>query len=676
MANRYWVGGNATWDSTAGTKWATSSGGAGGAAVPTAADDVFLDNGTGTGNVTLSSTSVCRSLNCTGYVGILTHPAATAFNIGDATAGAGNIALKLSAGMTYTKGNNLSSSINYISSSTTQQTVDYAGKTGGNLTFNGTGGSWILTSDFMEASVSCAFTVSYGTFNAGGFNVTVGIITSTGTNARSIVMGTGQWTVTATNATVYNVASSGMTFVRGTLPINFNNVGSTGTRTITHTNTGETSCPSILISAGTDTVNLSTGRFNNVDFTGFSGILGTALFLVWGSLTFSAGMTNTATTNVLTMCATSGSKTVTFNGTTLNRPLTFGENASTADWTLQDAVILDTARTLGLAHGTLNANNKNVTAGAFSSASTNTRILNMGTGTWTLTGTGTIWNTSTFTNLTINEQSSTIVLSNTSASTKTFSTNQHTQNYPSIVFAGGTGAFIMGASSYYNWSNTGSPMTIQLGIGTTTIRGSFLVQGTASNLVNLNSSTDGSQRTLSKASGVVRVDYLSIKDIAATGGATWYAGPHSINVSNNTGWIFGYGVSYSYQVLSSLPSNEAQLANAFDLTDYSEALADDTSYADSTGNNNYNAFVFSKAHTDNTTPISVRWKGKTDLSPASSPVIMQIYNYTTATWMPADSDNTTPAGTEFELLASVPVSPGNYYGSSNEVTVRVYQENT
>lgn len=41
MANRYWVGGNANWDATAGTKWATTSGGAGGAAVPTAADDVF-----------------------------------------------------------------------------------------------------------------------------------------------------------------------------------------------------------------------------------------------------------------------------------------------------------------------------------------------------------------------------------------------------------------------------------------------------------------------------------------------------------------------------------------------------------------------------------------------------------------------------------------------------------
>ena len=44
MAAKYWVGGTANWDATAGTKWALTSGGAGGQAVPTSADDVFIDN--------------------------------------------------------------------------------------------------------------------------------------------------------------------------------------------------------------------------------------------------------------------------------------------------------------------------------------------------------------------------------------------------------------------------------------------------------------------------------------------------------------------------------------------------------------------------------------------------------------------------------------------------------
>lgn len=52
------------------------------------------------------------------------------------------------------------------------------------------------------------------------------------------------------------------------------------------------------------------------------------------------------------------------------------------------------------------------------------------------------------------------------------------------------------------------------------------------------SSTAGTQATLSKSSGVVSCDYLSIQDSNAAGGAAWYAGSHSVNVSDNTGWNF------------------------------------------------------------------------------------------------------------------------------------------
>ena len=71
MALRYWVGGTANWDSTAGTKWSTTDGGAGGAAVPTAADDVFLTAASGANTVTISATSVAKSLTCTGFTGTL-----------------------------------------------------------------------------------------------------------------------------------------------------------------------------------------------------------------------------------------------------------------------------------------------------------------------------------------------------------------------------------------------------------------------------------------------------------------------------------------------------------------------------------------------------------------------------------------------------------------------------
>jgi hypothetical protein len=57
-------------------------------------------------------------------------------------------------------------------------------------------------------------------------------------------------------------------------------------------------------------------------------------------------------------------------------------------------------------------------------------------------------------------------------------------------------------------------------------------------LMYINSTTSGTSASISKSSGTVYGSSLSIQDSTATGGATWYAGPTSLNVSNNTGWIF------------------------------------------------------------------------------------------------------------------------------------------
>jgi hypothetical protein len=69
VANRYWVGGTATWDGTALLKWSTTSGGLGGSAVPTTADTVFFDANSGAGTVTLGTTGACSTINFTGFTG-------------------------------------------------------------------------------------------------------------------------------------------------------------------------------------------------------------------------------------------------------------------------------------------------------------------------------------------------------------------------------------------------------------------------------------------------------------------------------------------------------------------------------------------------------------------------------------------------------------------------------
>jgi len=69
VANRYWVGGTATWDGTALLKWSTTSGGIGGSAVPTTSDTVFFDANSGAGTVTLGTTGACSTINFTGFTG-------------------------------------------------------------------------------------------------------------------------------------------------------------------------------------------------------------------------------------------------------------------------------------------------------------------------------------------------------------------------------------------------------------------------------------------------------------------------------------------------------------------------------------------------------------------------------------------------------------------------------
>lgn len=71
MANRFWVGGTNSWDGTSGTKWATTSGGAGGATEPTGSDNAFFDANSGTGTITLDSSPscTCLSLTTTGFTG-------------------------------------------------------------------------------------------------------------------------------------------------------------------------------------------------------------------------------------------------------------------------------------------------------------------------------------------------------------------------------------------------------------------------------------------------------------------------------------------------------------------------------------------------------------------------------------------------------------------------------
>lgn len=268
MANRYWVGGTASWDGTAGTKWALTSGGAGGQAVPTAADDVFFDGNSGASTVTIATGNTgAKSITCTGFTGTLT--------------GSGSITVSgsvtLVAGMTYTHAGTVT--FNGTGTLTT------AGKTFSNITVNGAGITLTL-GDALSISAR-TLTVTAGTFTTANFNVTAGILSSSGTSTRTITLGSSTLDLSSGGTPINFATSTNLTFNANTSQINLSGLSplfSGGGQTFNNVSFTATS----LVTASTSVDGANT--FNNLTLTGPG--VGNAGHT---SFTFSANQTITGT---------------------------------------------------------------------------------------------------------------------------------------------------------------------------------------------------------------------------------------------------------------------------------------------------------------------------------------------------------------------------------------------
>lgn len=181
---------------------------------PVAGDDLTLD-GT-SGNVTIDTGAVARSLDCTGYTGTLTHSAGVTLTLGDGTAGAGNVALKLVAGMTYTI--NTGSLINFASTSATQQTITSGGKTMRSIGIVGTGSSYVLTA---ANTLTGSFTLAAGTFDTGNFACTWDLVIISGATAKTLTLGSSAIAITGVSGASATVTGSNITFTANTAVMTF-----------------------------------------------------------------------------------------------------------------------------------------------------------------------------------------------------------------------------------------------------------------------------------------------------------------------------------------------------------------------------------------------------------------------------------------------------------------------
>lgn len=210
--------------------------------------DVILD--AGSGNVTINANASCRSLNCTGYTGVLTHNTGVQLAVGHITPGPSNVALKFVAGMTYTPAS--TSAIVVVSAgSGTTQTVQTAGKSLGALTVNGAGSAVLADALVVTGNII----LSAGSFSTGNFTVTALTVTISGaavtfgsstinltrtTTGNVFQFASGSVNAGTSNIVILNPSTNVRTFAGGGqtyFDVTDNVAGSTGGFTITGANT-------------------------------------------------------------------------------------------------------------------------------------------------------------------------------------------------------------------------------------------------------------------------------------------------------------------------------------------------------------------------------------------------------------------------------------------------------
>jgi len=403
MANRHWVaGGTGNYNST--TNWSATSGGASGASVPTAADDVFFDALSGVGTATINAASNCRNLNLTGFTGTLNFISTlsvqgTIMNFGLGTYTVTGIAnLRFAVSMTIT-----SNGTTYTGNVEFPAAVIYT--LADNMSVSGN----------VEISGNSARTFNGNTFNILG-NLTVSVSNIVSGTTTFVLGGTGTWNHTGTGVIRNNLTiNTAGTITLGAV-IRYN------TGTLTYIAGTVVTIGSILVISASTTLNTNGIVWNDINpnttvtITLQSDLTLTGILTIGGATTFTLGVNSLISANANLALAA----------------FTF---------TLPANQTFKTFTALGA--GSINGNTLTITEDIImnSSVSGTTSIVYVGTGTWTASAaTSTINN-----NFTINT-AGTLTISGTVYKTG------GTFTYTAGTINDSLGAVVTGASTTCNVS--------------------------------------------------------------------------------------------------------------------------------------------------------------------------------------------------------------------------------
>ena len=257
------------------------------------------------------------------------------------------------------------------------------------------------------------------------------------------------------------------------------------------------------------------------------------------SITFVAG-------GSITFVGRNKTQTITSAGKSFTQPI----NISAIGSTVQLADNFTTSSSITLTNGTLNLAGFTANTPTFVTA-VGTKNITFNGGTLAVSGvTTTAFNNAVPTGFTTTAGTGTGTISMTGATAKTFVGGGSTYNC--TLNQGGAGALtISGNNTFANITNTVQPSTVTFTASTNNTFANFNLNGTAGNLVTINSSTAGTRANLIKTgTGIVSTDYLSIQDSSVTPNTLfWYAGSNSTNVGNNIGWVFSAPSNGSFFLL-------------------------------------------------------------------------------------------------------------------------------
>jgi hypothetical protein len=229
MANYYWVGGSGTWNATDTTNWASTSGGAGGAGVPTSADNAYFDGASDTGagfTVTIGTGAVCADL----IIGD-----GTTVSVLDQTmtlASSGNIILSIYGSLyfpatnltrTYTGTTEFLATSGSHTITTNGVTLQHTSAAAAALLIGPASAStatWTLGSAITVSSATT--TIRSGTYDSGNYNITSQFFGFSGSNLKTVNFGSSTITVSGSSCFSFtsNASTANTTINAGTSTVN------------------------------------------------------------------------------------------------------------------------------------------------------------------------------------------------------------------------------------------------------------------------------------------------------------------------------------------------------------------------------------------------------------------------------------------------------------------------